>query len=71
MPTANLAPVESAGWISLDAAKAVHAFCQREGVDMRQVCARFGIENVAQLQNEDLYTALVFIGKNSKEKSAC
>jgi hypothetical protein len=59
-------PIESAGWVSLETAKRMAAVCEREGVDPAKVCAHFGIGCIYELQSEDVFDALIFIGKNSK-----
>jgi hypothetical protein len=45
--------------------------CEREGVEPARLCAHFHIACLYELQSEDLFEALVFIGKNSKEKVQC
>lgn len=63
--------VESAGWISEEQMHVLLVKLGQEGVFSSALCARFGIERVGELQSEDFADALVFIGKNSKEKVKC
>lgn len=60
-------PIEAAGWIPLPTAEKLGAICQQESVSPEIVCAHFRVASLYDLQNEDLFEALVFIGKNSKE----
>jgi len=71
MATRHLYPVESAGWISEQQWKVLLAKLKEHRVDTRDLCARFGVTMVSRLQAENFADALVFIGKSSKETSAC
>jgi hypothetical protein len=58
-------PIESAGWISEPQVACDHL---RHGVHPEALHARLHISNIGEPQSEDFAEALVFIGKNSKEK---
>lgn len=60
-------PESVAGWLPIATAERLGAICQRERVRPEIVCARFDARSLYELQTEDLFDVLVFIGKNSKE----
>jgi len=62
-------PVESAGWVSETQWDALLLHLKREGVSPETFCSHFSISDVGKLQAEDFPAALIFIGKNSKERS--
>lgn len=64
----KLKPIEAAaGWISIATGEKLRDICKRESVSIEVVCARFDVPSLYELQTEDLFDVLVFIGKNSKE----
>jgi hypothetical protein len=58
----------AAGWVSLEDADYLAGKCRQEKVPPEKLCAFFGISCIYELQQEDLFNAFVFIGKNSKER---
>jgi hypothetical protein len=63
----NTIPIEAAGWISHKQFNAIMQRCEREKVWPGELSKHFGVIAVSELQQEDFFDALVFIGKNSKE----